>query len=414
MQIFDVLLERGFIARNEDGTPKQVTNPEIRDILNNKKITAYIGFDPTASSFHVGNLLQIMVLAHLQRAGHRPIVVVGGGTGLVGDPSGKTEMRKMLTVEKVQENMNSQKEQFKRYIEFGEGKAIMVNNADWLLSLNYVEFLRDYGRHFSVNRMLTADCIKNRMETGLSFLEFNYMILQSYDFLRLYQQYGCILQMGGDDQWGNICSGIELIRRVEGKECYGITCPLLTTATGSKMGKTEKGAVWLDANLFSPYEFYQYWRNVDDRDVIKFLSLFTFLPMEEIHKLSQLKDSKINEAKEILAFEATKITHGEKAAVQAQQDARSLFGEQKTGESIPTVEISQQELQKGIWVIELIKKSGLETSNSEARRLIQKGGAYINQDKIESIDLQVTESFVKDGEMILRAGKKRYVRVLVK
>lgn len=414
MQIFDILLERGFIAKNEDGTPKQVTNPEIRDILNSKSITAYIGFDPTASSFHVGNLLQIMILSHLQRAGHRPIVVVGGGTGLIGDPSGKTEMRKMLTLEKVQENMSKQKEQFKRYIDFSEGKALMVNNADWLLGFNYIDFLRDYGRHFSVNRMLTADCIKNRLETGLSFLEFNYMILQSYDFLHLHKTYGCLLQMGGDDQWGNICSGIELIRRVEGKECYGITCPLLTTASGSKMGKTEKGAVWLDAELFSPYEYYQYWRNVDDRDVIKCLSLFTFLDMEEIRRLSQLKDAQINEAKEVLAFEATKITHGEKAALQAQQDAKSLFGEQKTGESIPTVEIPLEEIQKGIWVIELIKRSGLETSNSEARRLVQKGGAYINQDKIDSIDLQVTEKYVSNGEMILRAGKKRYVRVLVK
>ncbi|NUM34325.1 MAG: tyrosine--tRNA ligase [Candidatus Brocadiae bacterium] len=414
MQIFDILLERGFIAKNEDGTPKQVTNPEIRDILNSKSITAYIGFDPTASSFHVGNLLQIMILSHLQRAGHRPIVVVGGGTGLIGDPSGKTEMRKMLTLEKVQENMSKQKEQFKRYIDFSEGKALMVNNADWLLGFNYIDFLRDYGRHFSVNRMLTADCIKNRLETGLSFLEFNYMILQSYDFLHLHKTYGCLLQMGGDDQWGNICSGIELIRRVEGKECYGITCPLLTTASGSKMGKTEKGAVWLDAELFSPYEYYQYWRNVDDRDVIKCLSLFTFLDMEEIRKLSQLKDAQINEAKEVLAFEATKITHGEKAALQAQQDAKSLFGEQKTGDSIPTVEIPLEEIQKGIWVIELIKRSGLETSNSEARRLVQKGGAYINQDKIDSIDLQVTEKYVSNGEMILRAGKKRYVRVLVK
>lgn len=414
MKIFDELLERGFIAKNEDGTPKQVTNPEIRDILNTKQITAYIGFDPTADSFHAGNLLQIMILAHLQRAGHRPIVLVGGGTGLIGDPSGKTEMRKMLTKEKVHENMTKQMEQFKRYIDFSPGKAIMVNNADWLTPLNYIEFLRDFGKHFSVNRMLTADCIKNRMETGLSFLEFNYMILQSYDFLCLFQKYGCILQMGGDDQWGNICSGIELVRRVEGKEVYGITCPLLTTATGAKMGKTETGAVWLDAEKLSPYEYYQYWRNTDDRDVVRFLSLFTFLPMDEVRKLAELKDSKINEAKEVLAYEATKLTHGEKAAAQAQEDARKVFSGAATGDSLPTIEIPAEEFKKGIWIVDLIKRSGAESSNSEARRLIQKGGAYINQDKVEKIDLQVTENFIKNGEILLRAGKKRYVRIVVK
>lgn len=411
--LFDILVERGFIA-TENGIPKQVTDLAIRDILGKEHITGYIGFDPTAASFHAGNLVQIMLLAHLQRAGHRPIVLVGGGTGMVGDPSGKTEMRKLLTKEQVAYNMEQQKKQFTRYIDFSEGKAIMVNNAEWLLPLNYIEFLRDVGRYFSVNRMLTADCIKNRLEVGLSFIEFNYMLLQSYDFLRLYQTYGCILQMGGDDQWGNICSGIDLIRRVEGKDAYGITCPLLTTATGAKMGKTEKGALWLDGNMLSPYEYYQYWRNVDDRDVGRFLSLFTFLPMEEVRRLRSLKDSAINEAKEVLAFEATKLTHGENAALQAERDAKKAFSNSnELGESVPTIKVTAAQIQKGIWVVELFQLAGLVSSRGDARRLIQAGGAYVNRDKVESIDLQVGEQHVENQAIILRSGKKTYARVVI-
>ncbi len=413
MNVFDILLERGFIATESDGTPKQVTDIKIKEILGTQKITAYIGFDPTASSFHAGNLIQIMLLAHLQRAGHRPIVLVGGGTGMVGDPSGKTEMRKMLTQEQVKANMEKQKLQFTRYIDFSNGKALMVNNADWLLSLNYIEFLRNIGRHFSVNRMLTADCIKNRLETGLSFLEFNYMLLQSYDFLKLFQEHNCILQMGGDDQWGNICSGIELIRRVENKDAYGITCPLLTTATGAKMGKTEKGALWLDANLVSPYEYYQYWRNVDDRDVGRFLALFTFLDMDEVRKLREYKDNRINEAKEILAFEATKITHGEKAALDAQQDSRKAFGAGEAGDSVPTIQIVRPKIQSGIDASELFYLAGLGKSKSEVRRLIQSGGAYVNRETVTAIDMKIDEKFVENDCILLRAGKKNYVRVII-
>lgn len=411
--LFDILVERGFISV-QNNIPQQVTDLAIKDILGRDKITGYIGFDPTAASFHVGNLVQIMLLAHLQRAGHRPIVLVGGGTGMVGDPSGKTEMRKLLTKEQVEYNMTQQKKQFGRYLDFSDGKAIMVNNADWLLSLNYIEFLRDIGRHFSVNRMLTADCIKNRLEIGLSFIEFNYMLLQSYDFLKLFQTYGCLLQMGGDDQWGNICAGIELIRRVEGKEAYGITSPLLTTATGTKMGKTERGAIWLDGNMLLPYEYYQYWRNVDDRDVSRFLALFTFLPMDEVRRLSSLKDSAINEAKEVLAFEATKLTHGEQAALLAQQDSKKAFSNNnEVGDSVPTIQITAEQIKKGIWVVELFHLAGLASSRGEARRLIQAGGAYVNRDKVDNIDLQIGEQHVENQAILLRSGKKNYTRVII-
>jgi tyrosyl-tRNA synthetase len=417
MNVFDTLVERGFIATNPDGTPKQVTDVAVRDLLGKEKISAYIGFDPTAASFHVGNLLPIMSLAHLQRAGHRPIVIMGGGTGMVGDPSGKSELRKVLTVETIRQNLESQKKQFSRFIAFGDDQAIILDNAEWLVPLNYIEFLREVGRHFSVNRMLTADSVKLRLnsEQGLSFLEFNYMVLQAYDFLHLFRKYGCTMQMGGDDQWGNICAGIELIRRIEGKSAYGFTYPLVTTASGGKMGKTEQGAVWLAADLLSPYEYYQFWRNADDRDVQRFLALFTFLPMDEIRRLGGLQGAKINEAKEVLAFEATKLNHGEKAALAAQEDARKAFQQGQGGDSMPTIEVAGDRLEQGIGVIALFHESGLAKSKSEARRLIEeKGGAYINGEKVTTIERKVTSGDLKNNEIMLRSGKKSYARVVRK
>jgi len=318
--VFDVLKERGFIA--------QTTNEEkIREILGTQKVTFYIGFDPTADSLHVGHLLQLIVMSHMQKAGHRPIAVLGGGTAMVGDPSGRTDMRQMLTREQIEYNASRFKMQMEKLLDFSEGKALMVNNADWLMKLNYVEFLRDIGVHFSVNRMLAAECFKTRLERGLSFIEFNYMLMQSYDFLKLYEDYNCIMQLGGDDQWSNILGGIDLIRRVKGEEVYGMTFCLLTTSEGKKMGKTQKGAVWLDPEKTSPYDFYQYWRNVNDADVVKCLKLLTFLPMEEIERLAGYKDEKINEAKEILAYEVTKIVHGEEEAEKARDAARALFAD---------------------------------------------------------------------------------------
>ncbi|MBZ4647365.1 MAG: tyrosyl-tRNA synthetase, partial [Clostridia bacterium] len=331
--VFDTLKERGLLA--------QVTHEEqVREILEKEKVTFYIGFDPTADSLHVGHFLQMMVMAHMQRAGHRPIAIIGGGTAMVGDPTGKTDMRRMMTREEIQHNANNFKKQLSKFIDFGEGKALMIDNAEWLLELNYVQFLREIGVHFSVNRMLTAECFKSRLERGLSFIEFNYMLMQSYDFLKLFQKYNCTFQLGGDDQWSNILGGIDLIRRVEGKEAYGMTFTLLTTSEGKKMGKTEKGALWLDAEKTSPYEFYQYWRNVHDDDVIKCLKLITFLPLEEIEKLAQLKDQEINKAKKILAYEVTKLVHGEEEAIKAQQAAESLFGKGGNAVDMPTTEIT--------------------------------------------------------------------------
>ena len=414
MNVFDTLVERGFIATNPDGSPKQVTDLALKEILGKEQVSAYIGFDPTAPSLHIGNLLAIMSLAHLQKAGHRPIVIMGGGTGMIGDPSGKIELRKMLVSDQIQQNLAGQRKLFEKYLDFSAGKAIILNNAEWLLPLNYIEFLRDIGKHFSVNRMLTADCFKTRMEKGLSFLEFNYMVLQAYDFLHLFRNHGCRLQMGGDDQWGNICAGIELIRRVEGKEAYGMTYPLLTNASGAKMGKTVQGAVWLSAELFSPYEYYQFWRNVDDRDVVKLLGLFTFLPMDEVRRLGNLPGEQINEAKDVLAFEATKINHGEQAARDAQQDARKAFREGKGGESVPTYEIAKSKLSQGIAITDLLQEAGVTPSKSEARRLIQKGGAYLNGDRINSIDIVVNLTSLVNDEIMLRSGKKSYFRVIPK
>ncbi|MGI6698331.1 MAG: tyrosine--tRNA ligase [Clostridia bacterium] len=399
--VYDTLMERGFI---EQATHEE----EIRDMLGRESVTFYIGFDPTADSLHVGHFLQMITMAHMQRAGHRPIVLLGGGTTMVGDPSGKTDMRKMLSLEQIQYNAERFKVQFSRLIDFSDGKAIMVNNADWLLNLNYINFLRDIGRHFSINRMLSAECYKERLETGLTFLEFNYMVMQSYDFLQLYKKFGCKMQMGGSDQWSNIIGGVELIRKVEGASAYGLTFTLLTTSEGKKMGKTESGAVWLDPEKTSPYDFYQYWRNVDDRDVEKCLALLTFLPMEEVRRLGSLEGSKINRAKEVLAFELTKTVHGEKEALKAQAAARALFSNGSGLEAAPTTEISGEEMQQGINILDLLMKTGLTTSRGEGRRLVQQGGLYIGEERVNDTDLVITEKSFSDGTLILRKGKKVY------
>ncbi len=404
--VFDTLKERGFIA--------QTTHEEkIRELLGSEKVSFYIGFDPTADSLHVGHLLQLIVMSHMQKAGHRPIALIGGGTAMVGDPSGRTDMRKMLTQEEINYNGSRFREQMKGLVDFGEGKAIMVNNGDWLLDLNYVSFLRDVGVHFSVNRMLSAECFKSRLEKGLSFIEFNYMLMQSYDFLKLYQDLGCRLELGGDDQWSNILGGVDLIRRVESEEAYGMTFQLLTTSEGKKMGKTQSGAVWLDPEKTSPYDFYQYWRNVDDADVVKCLKLLTFVPMAEIEKMAEWKDSQINEAKKVLAYEVTKIVHGEAEAQKVKEAADALFGQGGSKENIPTVNISRDLLSQGIKVIDLLAATGLIPSKGEGRRLIQQGGLSINDNKVDSMDLIITEAEFSDNELMVRKGKKSFHRIVL-
>jgi len=404
---FDVLKERGFI--------QQVTHEEeLKELLGKESVTFYIGFDPTADSLHVGHFLQMMVMAHMQRAGHRPIALLGGGTTMVGDPSGRTDMRKMLTLEEIQSNAEKFKVQFEKFLDFSDGKAIMDNNANWLLELNYVNFLREIGVHFSVNRMLTAECYKNRMEKGLTFIEFNYMLMQAYDFLELYRRYGCRLQLGGDDQWSNIIAGVDLIRRVENASAYGMTFTLLTTSDGKKMGKTQAGAVWLDPNKTSPYDFYQYWRNVDDADVEKCLALLTFLPMEEVRRLGSLPGSEINEAKKVLAYEVTKLVHGEEEAKKAQDAAEALFGKGGNLDMVPTTEIDKDQLKDGINVIDLLVITGLVPSKGEGRRLITQGGLTVNDEKVESIDLQITLDDFKEEGLMLKKGKKTYHRVIIK
>ncbi|RLA87175.1 MAG: tyrosine--tRNA ligase [Deltaproteobacteria bacterium] len=408
MGAYEVLEERGFI--------EQVTDEGgLRKLLERERITCYIGFDPTARSFHVGSLVPIMALVHMQREGHRPIALVGGGTGLIGDPSGKKEMRKIMTKEEVEANAEALKAQLAHFLDFEGERALLLNNADWLIKLNYIEFLRDIGRHFSVNRMLAAETYRMRLSTGLNFVEFNYMLLQAYDFLYLYQNYGCVLQMGGRDQWGNICAGIDLIRRVEGGDAYGFVFPLITTASGGKMGKTEKGTVWLDPELTSPYEYYQYWINTDDRDVERFLALFTLLPMEEVRRYGKLKGEELREAKEVLAYEVTRLTHGEEAARKAQEASRAIFrGEGGDLEAMPTSYLERSRLEEGILAYELFVLSGLASSRSEARRLISQGGGYLNGRRVESFEQKVTVDDLQGGSIILRAGKKRYHRLVVK
>ncbi len=402
----EILKERGFI--------QQVTDePALSQILTKEKITAYVGFDPTADSLHAGSLMPIMALMHFQREGHFPIVVLGDGTAMIGDPSGKIEMRQMLYEEQIRNNSEKIKAQLNRFLKFDEGKAALLHNGEWLLKLNYIEFLREIGRHFSVNRMLAAETYKLRLETGLSFLEFNYQLLQAYDFLMLFRSHQCILQMGGDDQWGNIVAGIDLIRRIEGKEAYGLTFPLLVAAGGHKMGKTARGALWLDPSKTSPYEYYQYWVNVDDRDVKRFLAFFTFLPMDEVNRLGSLQGADLREAKRVLAYEATKITHGEAAAQLAEESSRAIFGAGKGDlDGMPTTRISKEQLERGINVVDLFHQVGLISSKSDGRRLIQQGGCYVNDRKVMSIDQQITIDHLSNSGIILRVGQKRYHRVV--
>ena len=403
--IVDIYTDRGFL--------EQVTDEEqVRNLLK-RPTTCYIGFDPTASSLHIGNLVPIMSLAHMQRAGHRPIAVLGGGTTMVGDPSGKTETRPIMSREKIDQNASKIKKQFSRYLDFSNGRALMVNNADWLVDLNYIDFLRNIGRHFSVNRMLTAESYKSRLKTGLNFIEFNYMLLQAYDFWHLFKHYDCRLQMGGNDQWGNILAGADLTRRLEGETIHGITFPLITTSSGVKMGKTHKGAVWLDPDMTSPYDFYQYWINQDDKDIERFLASYTFLPMDEIRRLGSLKGSEVREAKGVLAYEATKLCHGEEKAEEARKASNQLFGHDGSefSESMPAFEIRPDELEEGIPAFLLFEKTGLCKTRSEARRLISQGGGYINNQKIATFDQKIDENDLMDDSILLRAGKKRYLRV---
>lgn len=403
---FDTLMERGFIA--------QCSNVELRDILGRESITFYVGFDPTAESLHVGHYLQLVAMAHMQRAGHKPIAVIGGGTSMVGDPSGRTDLRKMMTKETIRHNSDCMKKQMSRLLDFGAGGAVMLDNAEWLLGLNYIDFLRDIGSLFSVNRMLTAECFKARLEKGLSFLEFNYMLMQSYDFLVLFKKYGCRLQMGGDDQWSNILAGADLIRRKEGEEAYALTFTLLTTSDGRKMGKTEKGAIWLDPEKTSPYEFYQYWRNVDDEDVERCLLLLTFLPVNEIKTLCAHKDERINKAKETLAFEITRQVHGEKEAASAHEAARSLFSGGELDGAVPGLELTLKELEKNRKVIDLLVLSRLAPSKGEARRLIEGGGIYINENRVEDVFTQVEKKDITGGRIMLRKGKKTHFCFTIK
>ena len=402
---YDILKERGFVEQvsDEDGLRAALERP----------ITFYTGYDPSAASLHVGNLLTIMAMAHLQRGGHRPIAIVGGGTGMIGDPSGRTEMRQMLTPERIQSNLEELERQIGRYVDFSEGKALILNNAEWLLPLNYIGFLREIGRHFSVNRMLALEAYRSRMETGLSFLEFNYQLLQAYDYLYLYREYGCILQTGGNDQWGNILAGVDLVRRVTGDEVYALTYPLLTTASGAKMGKTAEGAIWLDASLLSPYEFYQFWMNTDDADVERFLRIYTFLPLEQIRELGQLTGAEIRPAKEVLAFEVTRLTHGQAEAEQARDVSRSLFGGRGATEGMPTTTMAASHVRQGILVTDLFQQVGLVRSRSEARRLIEQGGAYLNGERVPAIDQVIGLDAVQNGMVLLRAGKKRYHRITI-
>jgi tyrosyl-tRNA synthetase len=404
--VYDELLQRGFI--------EQVSNEAVLSKkLADEKVTCYIGFDPTADSLHAGSLVPIMALAHMQRFGHKPIAIVGGGTTMVGDPSGRTEMRKMLTREQIIANGGKIKQQLAHFLDFETGQAIFVDNADWLLDLNYIDFLRDIGRHFSVNRMLAAEAYKIRLEAGLSFLEFNYQVLQAYDYLTLFRRYGCTLQMGGNDQWGNILAGVDLIRRIEGAEVEAITFPLLTTANGEKMGKTAAGAVWLDAEKLSPYDFYQYWVNVDDRDVGRFLRYFTFLSLEEIEKLETLQGADLRQAKAILAYETTKNVHGEAAAQQARRAAQALFGDGASSDAVPQITMPAENFRQGMGVIELFVAAGLASSKSEARRLIAQGGAYAQGRRIDSIEEKIGLNDFQEDAILLRAGKKRYQKVML-
>ncbi len=427
MSVLKILQERGFV---ENTTHEQ----ELADYLSKEQATCYIGFDPTASSLHVGSLVPIMSLAHLQRNGHRPIALVGGGTGLVGDPSGKTEMRKLLTMEIVEENAIGIKAQLSKFIDFKNEKALLVNNAEWLTKIEYIPFLRDIGRHFSVNRMIKAESYKMRLESeeGLNFIEFNYMLLQAYDFMELFDKFNCRMQMGGSDQWGNIIAGIDLVRKTRKETVFGLTFPLITTSSGAKMGKTAEGAVWLDPDRTSPYDYYQYWVNSDDRDVARFMALFTFLPMNEIKKIENLEGADLNAAKSVLAFEATKLAHGEEESAKAFNAAAKMFGTRSIStkimpsstiprgdadaadDSVPHSFLTEKELSEGIPAFKLYHMIGLADSSGAARRLISQGGAYVNNNRVEGFDYKVNKNDVSNGEIVLRAGKKRYHKIKIK
>ncbi|EMS80787.1 tyrosine--tRNA ligase [Desulfotignum phosphitoxidans] len=428
MSVLSVLKERGFVDA--------VTHTaELEEYLENNRATCYIGFDPTATSLHVGSLVCIMALAHMQRCGHRPIALVGGGTGLIGDPSGKTEMRQIITQEQIDENKAGIRAQLSRFIDFNNDQALLLDNAQWLTKLEYIPFLRDIGRHFSINRMIKAESYKARMdsEEGLTFIEFNYMLLQAYDFMKLAQNYDALLQMGGSDQWGNIVAGIDLIRRTLGKQAFGITFPLITTASGIKMGKTHKGAVWLDPDRFSPYDYYQFWVNCDDADVARFLALFTFLPMDEINHVKTLEGADLNKAKTILAYEATKIAHGKTQARAALKASASVFGAIEVPDdllpgstisrgihssasdgAVPTTQIDRNDVNENDFIIDLFTRTGLCTSKSDARRLVKQGGAYLNGSRVSTIDQKIGELDLDQGEMLLRAGKKKYHKIILK
>ena len=407
MTVWDELKARGLIAQVTD-------EEEIKEMVNNGKATFYIGFDPTADSLHVGHFMALCLMKRLQMAGNKPIALLGGGTGMIGDPSGRSDMRQMMTVETIQHNIDCFKKQMERFIDFSDGKALMVNNADWLMNLNYVEVLRDVGPHFSVNRMLSHECYKQRMERGLSFLEFNYMIMQSYDFYELFQRYGCNMQFGGDDQWSNMLGGTELIRRKLGKNACAMTITLLLNSEGKKMGKTQSGAVWLDPEKTSPFEFYQYWRNVGDADVLKCLRMLTFLPLEQIDEMDKWEGSQLNTAKEILAFELTKLVHGEEEAAKAQESARALFSGGNAAD-MPTAELTETDLRDGsIDIMGVLVASGLCPSRSEARRAVQQGGVSVNGEKVTDIATAYTPDDINKEDFVLRRGKKKYVKVLFK
>ena len=407
MHVLDMLKERGFIA--------QVTFEEdLYKAMEKGPVTFYLGIDPTADSLHVGHFMPIIMASHLQKAGHRPIILCGGGTAMIGDPSGKTDMRKMLTKETIANNVAAIQKQLSRFMEFGEGKATMVNNGDWLLNLNYVDFLREIGAHFSVNRMLTAECYKRRMETGLTFLEFNYMIMQSYDFLSLFKSHGCRLQIGGDDQWSNMLGGADLIRRKEQEDAFALTCKLIMTHDGKKMGKTEKGALWLDPNRTSPYEFYQYWRNVADQDVERFLALLTFLPMDEVRRLGALEGAEINEAKKVLAFEITKMIHGEEEAKKAADAAAALFAGGAASQNVPSFDVTADMLSEDNRVISLLAACGLCKSRGEARKMVESGAVAVNDEKVTDVDARISADMIGADGLLLRKGKKGYCRLILK
>ena len=408
MTTYDELVARGLIAQVTD-------EEEIKELVNDGKAVFYIGFDPTADSLHVGHFMALCLMKRLQMAGNKPIALIGGGTAMIGDPSGRTDMRQMMTKETIAHNVDCFKKQMSRFIDFSEGKALLVNNADWLLDLNYVELLRDVGPHFSVNRMLTAECYKQRMERGLSFLEFNYMIMQSYDFYALFRKYGCNMQFGGDDQWSNMLGGTELIRRKLGKDAYAMTINLLLNSEGKKMGKTQSGAVWLDPNKTSPFDFYQYWRNVADADVLKCLRMLTFLPLEQIEEMDHWEGSRLNEAKEILAFELIKLVHGEEEAQRAQEGARALFAGGGNTANMPEVQLSDEDFENGeIGILRLLVKAGLASSNGEARRNVEQGGVSVDGEKITDVKAQIAKDSIGEDGIVLKRGKKKFMRIVIK